>query len=200
MATAAYQPRAVGAGEIKLEYGVAQVFALRFVAGKNVEGRYGPRVLFTAVDERKLWLDAEDGSDLERGMRELGIQPAEFVRVTKIRHAHGGGHSLRVERAEEERTTGAQPWQGAPDPQQQRGETRTSNNSNNNGLPPNGTPNTPPAPRAARYMAAYKDAADVLIEAKAYMQRKGFPIEIRCEDLRCLAATMLIDAQKGGRD
>jgi hypothetical protein len=103
MATAMHVARR--GDEIKLEFGQAEIFALKYTTGKNVDGRFGPRALFTAVDERKLWLDAEDGSDLERGMRDLGVQPAEFIRVTKIRHARGGGHSIRVELAENERDT-----------------------------------------------------------------------------------------------
>lgn len=94
MATAT-MPRA---GAIKLEYGVAECFALKFTTGKNVEGTYGPRVMFTATDDRKLWLDPEDGSDLELRIRELGVQPGELIAVTKVKMPRGGGHAVRVER------------------------------------------------------------------------------------------------------
>lgn len=47
-------------------------------------------------------------------------------------------------------------------------------------------------------MGAYKAAIDVLIEARSYAQQNGIALEIRCEDVRCLSATMMIDAQKGG--
>src|SRR5579872_2304049 len=86
------------AGEVKLEYGATQVIALKFTSGKSVEGRYGPRVMFTASDERRLWLDPEDASDLEHSLVDLGIQPGDPFTVTKIRHARGGGHSLRIAR------------------------------------------------------------------------------------------------------
>ena len=88
--------------EIKLEYGVAQKFALKYVTGKNCgEAKFppfGPRVMFTAIDERKLWLGAEEASELEHALLDLAIQPADFIRVTKIKHPRGGGSSLRVER------------------------------------------------------------------------------------------------------
>ncbi|HEY6343440.1 MAG TPA: hypothetical protein VIY49_18240 [Bryobacteraceae bacterium] len=63
---------------------------------------------------------------------------------------------------------------------------------------PTSTPVPEPiAPVAARYMAAYQIAVDMLLEARTYAQRKGLPLEIRCEDVRCLAATLMIDAQRG---
>lgn len=112
MATAS-RPYLTGSHEIKLEYGVAQVFAPKFVAGKNCGDAkfppYLPRVLFTAMDDRKLWMDAEDGSDLERGMRDLGIRPGDFIRVTKVRNPRGGGHSIRVERVDEPETREPEP-------------------------------------------------------------------------------------------
>jgi hypothetical protein len=98
MATTQTRPYIANA-DIKLEYGAPQVFALKFAEGKSVESRYpGGRVMFTALDERKLFLDDEDANDLERAMRDLGLGVADFMKVTKIRHARGGGHSIRVER------------------------------------------------------------------------------------------------------
>ena len=76
--------------------------------------------MFTAIDSRKLFVDGEDASDIERGMRELAIRPGEdFVRLTKVRHARGGGHSIRVERVEDAGDTDNAPaWvreRGNPD-------------------------------------------------------------------------------------
>jgi hypothetical protein len=100
MATATYSM------DIKLEYGIPQVFAPKFLTGKDsskpsLYPPFQPRVGFTMIGDRKLWLDAEDGSDLERGMRDLGVQVGDFIRVTKIKHPRGGGHSIRVELAED---------------------------------------------------------------------------------------------------
>lgn len=100
MATAQALPRAATAGgeEIKFEYGVPQVFALKFLSAKEVQGKYGARALFTASDDRRIWLDTEDASDIERTIRALGVQPGDPIRVMKVRHPKGGGHSMRVER------------------------------------------------------------------------------------------------------
>lgn len=50
-----------------------------------------------------------------------------------------------------------------------------------------------------KFLAAYMVAVDTLLETKVYAQRKGLALEIHCEDVRALAATLIIDQQKGGR-
>lgn len=59
----------------------------------------------------------------------------------------------------------------------------------------------PLSPTSLRYMGAYKDAVDTLLETQGYAKSKGLLIDIRCEDVRCLAATMMIQVSKdaGGR-
>lgn len=214
MATATQQPRAIN-DEIRFEYGVPEVFALKFVTGKEVPSRYpGGRVMFSADDNRKLFLDGEDGSDLERALSEQQIEPGDLVRVTKIKHARGGGHSLRVERvsdaAEPTHLSGAGRARYAPDSESQvQGK---NNQPHNYSAPlPERAPTRPalaaPAPEppaaitpvSAKILAAYMVAVDTLIETREYAQRRGLALEVRCEDVRCLAATIMIDQQKGGR-
>jgi hypothetical protein len=124
MATVISGPRAYSM-DIKLEYGVAQTFALKYTTGKNCgEARFppfGPRVMYTSIDDRKLWLGADDASDVDHALLDLGIQPGEFVRMTKIKHPRGGGSSIRVERADEQprqpretRYDNAPEWVDAP--------------------------------------------------------------------------------------
>lgn len=59
----------------------------------------------------------------------------------------------------------------------------------------------PLSPTSLRFMGAYKDAVDALLETQGYAKSKGLLLDIRCEDVRCLAATMMIQASKdaGGR-
>ncbi len=57
----------------------------------------------------------------------------------------------------------------------------------------------PITPLTAKFLAAYCIAVDVLAEARIYAQRKGLPIDFRGEDVRALAATLVIDQQRGGR-
>lgn len=101
MATAIDNRLARTSTEIKLDPGVPQVFALKYVTGKNLGNSqyppFMPRVLFTAVDNRKLWMDAEEASAFELRLRELRVQPADFIRVLRVRR----GGEIHVELAEE---------------------------------------------------------------------------------------------------
>lgn len=74
---------------------------------------------------------------------------------------------------------------------------RTASNSHES-QQQHGQPTTsePLAPAAARFMSGYQIAIDILLEARAYAQRKGLPLEVRCEDVRALAATIMIDQQR----
>jgi hypothetical protein len=53
-------------------------------------------------------------------------------------------------------------------------------------------------PIGAKLLSAYMVAVDTLIEMRVYAQRKGLEVAISCEDIRCLAATIVIDAKQGG--
>jgi len=100
MATPQMSPR--GDDQIKLTGGPV-VFALRFTTGKNVMSKFpGGRVMFTAVDERKLFLCDEEANEFEHALLDLRIEPAEFIRVTRVTHGRGGGFSIRVERIEDD--------------------------------------------------------------------------------------------------
>jgi hypothetical protein len=122
-----------------------------------------------------------------------GIQPNEAIRFTQVKTI-GNGSRWIVDRA--------------PSLQRQL-EDSLANVRSIQSVPPAQPAQpiaAPPAPEPARpqtqslrFMGAYKDAIDVLLEAKEYAQRKGLAIEIRCEDVRALAATIMIDAQKGCR-
>ncbi len=90
-----------GSDQIKL--GPApHVFALKFGQGKDVISKFpGGRVMFTAVDDRKLFLNDEDANEFEHALADLQIQPAEFIRVSRLTHGRGGGFAIRVERVED---------------------------------------------------------------------------------------------------
>lgn len=107
MATAAYGPRAIN-DTIALNpknYGVPFVFALAYTSGKNGQNSlyppFLPRVMFSAVDGRKLFLDSEDASEFERALAEIGIKPGELIEATMVKYARGGGHGITVRRVTE---------------------------------------------------------------------------------------------------
>jgi hypothetical protein len=194
-------------GEIKLEYGEPQTLALRFIQGKEVQGKYGLRIMFTTSDDRKWFMDADDGIAFERRLAELNVQAGDPIRVTKIRLQHGGGYikieplsdahedprlvgqlEKSIEMARETRS--AQTRVAAP----ARTETAPVQQPQQ---PTNDT--QPITPLSAKFLAAYMVAVDVLLETRTYAQRKGLALNIECGDVRALAATLVIDQQKGGR-
>lgn len=242
--------RSLSDNTIKLEYGVSETLCFRFIEGKNLgKSEFPPfaiRVRFSTQDDRSLFLDAEDASDLERGLRNAGVDPrqGDFVRVTKIRHPRGGGHSIRVERVEDEAdqsgSSRVEPGRDGssrretyhappspPSPQSRRGPSRQEDSRRQQPRPQSqmeakleksidlarehgpaafhapkpsqANPEADPRQDAPPFLAMYKSAIDTLIAARAYAQSKGMAIEIRCEDVRCLAATLIIGANGGGR-
>ena len=210
MATAAAYPPVTG-GKIKLEYGIGRLVSFKFLQGKNVEGLYGPQVLFTCEDDARLYLDCEDGSDVERQLADLGVQRNEGVILTKIRHPRGGGHSRRVARAE--------PNEDAKFVEQLRGsdracpaaEGRTGGSEN---LAADAAPaiaetpkpaiqthtNTaaPATPEAAGMMAAMCAAVDAIIETHAYAQRRGLGVTFSEESVRAIGLSIYIGQQRAG--
>jgi hypothetical protein len=164
---------AINSRDIRFEPGEAQTFALRFVTGKKVSGNYGPRMLFTTTDERKIWLDAEEGQELERELAKLNVLAEDQVRVTKIRRR--GGFSWDVEPVKTAR-------EATPvTPQAQ--EKRSSTDSNL-------------SPAAARMCAAFLVAIDAIAEAQACADRRGLKITFTSEDVRATAISAYIG---GGR-
>lgn len=213
MASPSYNqpPRRVDDHKIVLEPNIPQVFALKQpMKGKEV-GQYGS-VMYTAIDERKLFIVAEDVSDFHHTMQDMQIQPAEFIKVTRVKHGgRGGGYSIRVERVpddgdarepvtetqlerdltrsiEAQRERIAHPGAGRnPAPQSAAPRTTTSINTTNG-------PTITPA--SAKLCACLMAAVDAAIEATAYASRKGMELRFSSEDIRTMANTL---AMNGGR-
>lgn len=213
MASPSYNqpPRRVDDHKIVLEPNIPQVFALKQpMKGKEV-GQYGS-VMYTAIDERKLFIVAEDVSDFHHTMQDMQIQPAEFIKVTRVKHGgRGGGYSIRVERVpddgdarepvtetqlerdltrsiEAQRERIAHPGAGRnPAPQSAAPRTTTSTNTSNG-------PTITPA--SAKLCACLMAAVDAAIEATAYASRKGMELRFSSEDIRTMANTL---AMNGGR-
>jgi hypothetical protein len=226
VATSWARPQLAGSNEIKLEYGVAQVFALKFINGKNLGDSkfppFLPRVLFTAIDDRKLFLDTEDAGEFEHALLDLRVQPADFISVTKIKHPRGGGHSIRVELVEDEPDT------RAPEPPAARSRrdpapappsrieaqlersvelARTHGASAFRNPPPAPPPPPPAEPAsaalfagdAASMLAAMCAAVDAIVETQAYAQRRGLGVTFSEESVRAIGLSIYIGNQRAGR-
>jgi hypothetical protein len=200
MATAIRAPRQ---DEIKLETNRPQTFALKFATGKEV-GQWG-NVMFTAVDERRLFLNTEDANEFEHALVDLNYQPAEFIRVTRTKHgsARGGGFSIRVERVED--TAGAAPSCEVPAPSREEALLAKSvEMARQNGAqafhaaqPAAADPDLPViTPASAAMTAAMRAAVDAIIETQAYAQRRGLGVTFSEESVRAIGLSIYIGGQR----
>lgn len=210
---------------IKLDYGVPVIFAPRFIEGKSVPSNFGERAMFSGIDSRKLFLDAEDASDLERAMRELRIRAGEdFVRLTKIKHPRGGGHSIRVERVEDKSDAGTLSTQrlSPPGPTpisagaalQSREEQLLEKSielAQTRGAaafitPRPGPDTTTPQPKVSHLTATltgcFVSAIDAVAEAQRYAKTRDVGLTFTSEDVRAVAISAFIQYERsltGGR-
>lgn len=222
MASPSYNqpPRRVDDHKIVLEPNIPQVFALKQpMKGKEV-GQYGS-VMYTAIDERKLFIVAEDVSDFHHTMQDMQIQPAEFIKVTRVKHGgRGGGYSIRVERVpddgdarepvtetqlerdltrsiEAQRERIAHPGAGRnPAPQSAAPRTTTSTNTNNRPTPETAPPATAKGTMTGLLAGALMASVDAYVIAADYARSKGIGVEMNLditgEDIRSSATAMLI--------
>lgn len=198
------------AERLVFEFGQPLEIALKYAGGKNVQGKYGPQAQYSTVDDQIFWLDAEDASQVDHQLADLGIQPREYFRITKIQHARGGGSSFRIQRCHRNGT----PVSPAPAPDarleaQLRGSIELAHNAKN-GNGKNGHDTTPPAwvtseparppagdtGAAQKMMAAFAVAIDALAEARDYGTRKGFKFDFNEEDARCCALSVFINESR----
>jgi hypothetical protein len=181
-----------------------QTFALRFIEGKAVASRYpGGRVMFTAVDSRKLFLNDEEASEFEHALRDLRVEPADFIQVARVTHGRGGGYSIRVKRIDE-------PADPAPVREPQR-ETRTAPTREEALLAKSvemarehgaqafhaAKPAPASAPTAAHnLMGSFTAAIDAIHAAQKYADEKGLKVTFTSEDVRATAISAFIQIER----
>jgi len=220
MATHVETPRGTRAdnpNEVKLEYGRPEHIAFKFLTAKAFAGTFGDRALFTLEGDRRLWMDAEDGSEVERQIRELGVSKGEVVKVTKVRYPRGGGHAVRIERLAEKFSAPAGSASGDDTAQQlersiaiARAEGPRAFQRNAHVLPaaaaspevqtaagavtaPNSNHDNPVA---ARLMSCFMASIDAISEAQAYADRKSLKVTFTSEDVRATAISAYIQFEK----
>lgn len=199
--------------KITFQPGVPVEVALKYPTGKNVQGNYGEQALFTCTDSRVFYLDPEPASDIERRIGELGIKTGEPFRLTKIKHARGGGCSFRVDRVANEtdlertltRSIAAQknrrevsvPFreQMPPAAIEPSAERVTAQRV----IQPEGNHNAPPVTRSGAMMAAMCAAVDAVLETQAYATRKGLGVTFSEESIRAIGLSIYISTCKEGR-
>ena len=174
-------------GKFKPMVGLPEMIALVTTTGDMVSSNFGGSEVLLKLTDGRPWYVAPAMAD---AIRTSGIQPRQQLEVTRTGkgpldwrivplQAHLGG------------TPATPPQQsGAPAAAVQPPQVQQVQHS----------ASSPSASAATvRFVAAYKSAIDVLLEAKTYAQTCGLALEIHCEDVRALAATLIISADKGGR-
>ena len=175
-------------GKFKPTGGLPEIIALVATTGEMVSSQFGGSEVLLKLTDGRPWYVAPAMADV---IRTSGIQPRQQLEVTRTGkgpmdwrivplQAHLGGAPAaappQTAAAEAPRAVATSP--------------RTTQQ----------TENTPSVNAATvRFVAAYKSAVDVLLEAKTYAHSRGLALDIHCEDVRALAATLIISADKGGR-
>jgi hypothetical protein len=220
MATAINSP--ARAGDIDINSGEPQVFALKQPQNGREVGEYGS-IMYSAVDGRKLFVRKDEASDFHHAMVDMQIQPAEFIRCTRVRHGgRGGGFSIRVERVPAEptgrdrdytpelrqsiemarETRAANTREAAPQKatsQYQKSDGTQSAASNATQQQSNGTSAAGGLGKLlAGALCASIDAYKVTAE---YAESKGVAFDFNAEDVRTSASVLLIEyfKREGGR-
>lgn len=201
------------AQKIVFQPGAPVEVALKFPNGKNVPGKFGEQALFTCTDDRVFYLDPEPASDIERRIGELGIKTGEPFRLTKIKHARGGGCSFRVDRVANETDLERTLRQSIGARQQKREasvpfreqtppvaiEPSAERVTAPQRIQPEGNHNAPPLTRSGAMMSAMCAAVDAVLETQAYATRKGLGVTFSEESIRAIGLSIYISTCKDGR-
>ena len=199
-------------GTLRLQPNVPAEVALKFRDGREVEGAYGPQVMFTLVDGRKIYLNP---GPAER-IRELGLRPGEFFTICKRQTngnsvrwevtrldppaANGNGHARR-EHAAPPAPAYASNLERQLANSIEHVASRKANGHANGHANGNGAAASALAPavslHGAAMTAALRVSIDALAEARSYAKRRhGVEVDFTSEDIRTVAATLFIQVQR----
>lgn len=83
---------------IRFQTNVPEELALKYATGKDVEGRYGPQVMFTLTDDRVMYVVPVVAERIE----ELGLRPGERFSICKreVKQGRKAGVEWTVQRVD----------------------------------------------------------------------------------------------------
>jgi hypothetical protein len=168
---------------LKFAVNVPARVALSFPTGKPVEGQYGPQVMFSLclapAGETSMFLPPIAAAEIQK----LGIAKGEPFEICKASVPNGDKPKIewRVKRFQPEATSVKKP---------------VSTTLVNGHAALNGVPYWEEKTELIR---AYDTAIEVLVEARAHAAVAGLPVQFTGEDVRQLAATLIIDRGKNRR-
>lgn len=168
---------------LKLSVNTPVQVALSYPTGKEVQGQYGPQVLFSLClapgGEKAMYVPPAVAEQIQS----LGIVKGEPFQIVKAEVTNGGRPKVewRVTRLKPEPSSVKKPVSTTPV---------------NGHAALNGIPYCDPK---TELIHAYDTAIQVLVEARAHAAMAGLPVQFTGEDVRQLAATLIIDAGKNRR-
>ena len=157
---------------IQFKYNVPDEIVLESATGKPVEGQYGPQVMFSLRDGRKLYAEPA----VSDRIAEMKLQPGERFTITKREAKVGNSRMIEwhVHRLE------AQPV------------ARVLNGAKNLDGPDVTLPRKP----MTRLEDALKTALEAARAAEVFSEQIGHPIRFDKDDIRSMAVTLVINANK----
>jgi hypothetical protein len=196
---------------VRFEANQPETITLRFSEGRPVEGRYGPQVMYSLIDGRVLYAEPE----LARAIEASGASQGDTITVTKRQNRKGRTVSTtwEVERHEPEPAEAmdeAPAWVDTP-----RSEWRQVKDIAAEGRSPM-TPmraiaiheqrkaaaearrEAPERSKRDQLWEALTSAIDAAAAATKYAQEKGLPVLFASEDIRAMALSLYISADRAG--
>lgn len=167
---------------LKFAVNVPARVALAFPTGKQVEGQYGPQMMFSLAlapaGEKTMYVPLIVAEQIQK----LGIVKGEPFQVVKAEVPNGSKPKIewKVSRLETEAPV-RKPVATAP----------VNGHATANGVPY--------WDLKSELVRAYDVAIDVLVEARAHAAVASLPVQFTGEDVRQLAATIIIDQGKNRR-
>ena len=168
---------------LKFSVNVPARVALAYPAGKEVQGQYGPQVLFSLAlapaGEKSMYVPPLVAEQI----KSLGIVKGEPFQLLKAEIPNGSRPKVewRVTRLQPESAPVKKPVSTAP----------VNGHAAVNGVPY--------FDQKTELTHAYHLAVDVLVEAAGYAASKNLRVQFLGEDIRQLAAVIVIDAGKNRR-
>jgi hypothetical protein len=186
---------------LKLQTNVPETIALAFAEGLPVSSAFGgDQLMMTLVDGRKFYCSPF----VAQKIAAAGIGANQPFTICKREVANGNRRTVeyQIEAAAFSENATAVGSTSSSNLTSQSYNGNAARSLHVMSAPPATPPPPPPAaaPAPAPDMSGcYREAIEVTLGAISYAKEHGLLLTPTFEDIRCMAATLLIDSRKGGR-
>ena len=200
---------------LKLQTNIPVEVAFKYTTGKEVDsknftdqaGLPKKQKMFTLVDGRVMYLDLYPAGKIEEQLAAQQIGSGEYVSLCKAEVKQGNQRGIQYQVQRRDPPTNGNGANGSGKPPAPPAVSQPSNASPNqqtNGSASNGhAPSSQPSAvsnQPSKLAAALITAVDAVVATRKHAAAIGFtlPDDLSWEDLRALAATAIISADKNG--